>query len=143
MKAYIILQSTIISDYGKDAEQASFALVLPKERIKVPYSPLHFAMSEAGNESAFSLANNIRKFTKHDLGLNKLEDLSPEEWVKYMESEGGLRGYKYSCIPIQLEKGLVEKLNRKIQADKENKKLDNELKYLLLDKAVYSNSPTQ
>ena len=130
MKAYITSKTSSSSSYGRDSSSTDLALVLPEKKIKVTYSYRQLVLEKIG--AGFSLAEGVKEFDGYELGFDKLEELSPEEWVKYMENGGGLMHHKYECLPVDIVGDLVKKLKQKVEADREKKNLEEELRALLI-----------
>ena len=132
MKAYKISYERVHADYEGGVAVNSFALVFPRDMIKVPFSLSDVIRHQLNpKKNDFSVIKEVSEFDAKDKGLAKLAEMEPEEWVKYMDDGGGLPGYKYECVPVEVSDDIIMKLRQKIAVDKHLHETDELLKRII------------
>ena len=125
MIGYTVWREMLQADYWGDHYFRDGRLVFPKPRIKVFFSNYHFAIPQ----DQVSLVKNVRRFGdpehdedfgKEDIGLERLGEMTSEEWNNYMQQEIGWSRYSFGFVPFEVEDGFVDLLVRKMEHGKEH-----------------------
>lgn len=136
MRAYKVLRTKRYFEYGGDIVNRDFFIIFPEIKVKIPLSQrdLHDITSNE-NSGKVSFFNNARRFDKTDSDFDRLNDLSIEEWVRYMGGKQGIldRGWGYVCEPFDVEDMITNGLVRKLETDEQVRPDDSRLKILFLE----------
>lgn len=119
--------------YTKDKFIGRALVVFPNARAVVSFGLYDFAIPH----DQVQLVNKIREFGEleegfgeKDIGLEKLTEMSPEEWTNYMK-EVGWSDEEYACKPFEVDDELVELLGLKVESKKYDKNINEGLKSII------------